>query len=220
VSACSRLTSALIVIDSVFGRPFRLSVASAFKRTESGPRLYVYLWCSNYSQSGHPRDRVTGAELDGQNLALFDRMRIADDGVREWFRTVLASQTRDRQAESLARRAELQRQETLLVQQQDRLLNLQIDDSIDQATYARKATELRDRLASIKLQLEAVDRSHDESAELACKVIELSQTLRDRWVTADFDAKRRILEFVCLNCTLVGATRSPTIRKPFYGGTP
>jgi site-specific DNA recombinase len=142
-------------------------------------------------------------------------MRIADDGVREWFRTVLASQTRDRQEESLAQRAELQRQETLLVQQQDRLLNLRIDDSIDQQTYARKATELRDRRASIKLQLEAVDRSHDETAELACKVFELSQTLRERWVTADYDAKRRILEVVCLNCRLDGATLCPTIRKPF-----
>jgi site-specific DNA recombinase len=103
----------------------------------------------------------------------------------------------------------------LLVQQQDRLLNLRIDDSIDQQTYARKATELRDRRASIKLQLEAVDRSHDETAELACKVFELSQTLRERWVTADYDAKRRILEVVCLNCRLDGATLCPTIRKPF-----
>ena len=40
--------------------------------------------------------------------------------------------------------------------------------------------ELRDRLASIKLQLDAVDRSHDETAELASKVFELSQTLRQK----------------------------------------
>lgn len=108
-----------------------------------------------------------------------------------------------------------QGQESLLVQQQDRLLNLRLDDSIDQATYARKATELRDRLASIQLKLAAVDRSHEETAKLATKVFELSQTLRGRWVTADYDAKRRILEIVCLNCTLEGAKLAPTIRKPF-----
>lgn len=185
------------------------------KQTKAGLRSYVYYRCAKYSRAGHPRDRVTEAELDQQMLALFDRMRIADDGVREWFRTVLASQTKDQQAESLAQRAELQRQETLLVQQQDRLLNLRIDDSIDQETYARKATQLRDRLAGIKLQLEAVDRSHDETAELATKVFELSQTLRERWVTADCDAKRRILEIVCLNCTLDDGKLVPTIRKPF-----
>ncbi|MCX7418666.1 MAG: hypothetical protein NT013_03895 [Planctomycetia bacterium] len=79
----------------------------------------------------------------------------------------------------------LKRQQTLLVEQQDRLLNLRISDDIDQAMFARKSTELRDRLAGIKLLLDAVDRSHDENAELASKVFGLSQTLKERWLTAD-----------------------------------
>jgi site-specific DNA recombinase len=44
-----------------------------------------------YNKPGHPRTRVTEIELDRQLLALFDRMRIESDGVREWFRTVLRS---------------------------------------------------------------------------------------------------------------------------------
>jgi site-specific DNA recombinase len=113
-------------------------------------------------------------------LALFDRMRVEDEGVRDWFRTVLASQTRDAQADARAQRAELQRQETLIVAQQDRLLNLRLADDIDQDTFARKSTEIRDRLASIKLQIYAFDGSHDETAELASKAFELSQTLRQQ----------------------------------------
>tara|TARA_R110002072_G_scaffold303121_1_gene494565 strand:- start:102000 stop:103481 length:1482 start_codon:yes stop_codon:yes gene_type:complete len=182
------------------------------KMTKSGPRYYIYYRCARYTAAGHPRVRVPEAEFDRQILALFDRMRIEDEAVRDWFRTVLASQTRDSQADAQAQRAELQRQETLLVQQQDRLLNLRLADDIDQEVYARKSTELRDRLASIKLQLDVVDRSRDE---LASKVFELSQTLRQQWLTADYDAKRRILEIVCLNCTLDGVTLCPTIRKPF-----
>jgi len=58
-----------------------------------------------------------------------------------------------------------------VVQQQDRLLNLRLSDDVDHETYGRKSTELRDRLASIKLQLDALDRSHDERAELATKVL-------------------------------------------------
>ena len=127
----------------------------------------------------------------------------------------LASQTRDAQAESFAQRGELQRQETLLVQQQDRLLNMRLSEDIDQETFARKHTELRDRLASIKLQLDVVDRSHDETAELAAKVFGLSQTLRSQWLTADYAAKRRILEIVFLNCELDDVTLVPTMRKPF-----
>jgi len=33
--------------------------------------------------------------------------------------------------------------------------------------------------------------------------------------TADYDAKRRILEIICLNCLLDGATLVPEMRKPF-----
>ncbi len=155
------------------------------------------------------------ADLEEQVLAVFDKMKVEDEGVRDWFRIVLASQTRDAQAESFAQRGELQRQETLLVQQQDRLLNMRLSEDIDQETFARKHTELRDRLASIKLQLDVVDRSHDETAELAAKVFELSQTLRRQWLTADYAAKRRILEIVFLNCVLDDVTLVPTMRKPF-----
>ena len=146
---------------------------------------------------------------------MFDRMRIGDDSVREWFRAVLVAQTKDSQADSRAQRSELQRQASLLVAQQDRLLNLRIEDQIDEETFVRKQTEFRDRLASIKLQLDTVDRSHDENADLAAKVFELSQTLRQQWLTADYAAKRRILEIVCLNCRLVDVTLVPSIRKPF-----
>jgi site-specific DNA recombinase len=78
-------------------------------------------------------------------------MRIQDASVREWFQAVLFSQTKDSQAESLAQRGELQRQQTLLVEQQDRLLNLRLSEDIDQKMFARKSTELRDRLAALSV---------------------------------------------------------------------
>jgi hypothetical protein len=71
------------------------------------------------------------------------------------------------------------------------------------------------RLSSIKLQLDVLDRSHDETAELAAKVFELSQTLQNTWISADYATKRRILEIVCLNCTLDGASAVFSTRKPF-----
>lgn len=66
-----------------------------------------------------------------------------------------------------------------------------LKQEIDATTFGSKSTELRDRLASIKLQLDDIDRSHDETAELASKMFELSQPLRVKWLTADYDIKRR-----------------------------
>ncbi|MGE3239522.1 MAG: recombinase family protein [Pirellulales bacterium] len=185
------------------------------KQTKRGERSYSYYFCTHYREPGHSRARVTEAQLDHQILALFDKMRIADATIREWFRTVLVLQSEGAQHDCAAQRAELQRQATLLVEQQDRLLNLHLADGIDQDAFARKQTELRDRLASIKLQLDVVDRSHDEMAELAVKAFELSQTLTEKWLTAEYDTKRRILEIVLSNCSLVDASLCPTIRKPF-----
>ncbi len=92
---------------------------------------------------------------------------------------------------------------------------MKLADQVDQGTFASKHTELRDRLSSIKLQMDVLDRSHDEIPELAVNVLELSQTLPNQWVSADYATKRRILEIVCLNCTLDGASLVPTTRKPF-----
>ena len=95
------------------------------------------------------------------------------------------------------------------------MLNLRIDDQIDEEALGRKQTDLRDRAASIKLQLDVVDRSHDETAESALNVFELFQALRDQWLTANFAAKRRTLEIFCFNCQYIVAKLCPKIRKPF-----
>ena len=46
-------------------------------------------------------------------------------------------------------------------------------------------------------------------------MFELSQTLRDNWLAADYAEKRQILEIVWLNFRLDDVTLVPTIRKPF-----
>jgi hypothetical protein len=47
------------------------------------------------------------------------------------------------------------------------------------------------------------------------KAFELSQSLKDKRLTADYAAKRRILEIVCLNWRLDDVTLCPRTRKPF-----
>lgn len=186
-----------------------------FKQSSTGERAYTYYRCAKYNRPGHPRTRVREEALDQQVLALFDKIRIQDDSVRDWFRAVLASQTRDQQHETRSQREELQRQVTMTLGQQARVVNLRVDGEIDAETFATKQVELRDRLAALKLQMDAVDRSNDEMADLVSKVFELSQTLREKWLTADYHCKRRILEIICLNFRLDDVTLCYEMRKPF-----
>ncbi len=185
------------------------------KKTKNGENVHVYYRCTKYASKGHPRIRVREADIDAEILALFRSLRIDDEKLRDWFQMVLASQTRDSQDESRRRRDDLQKQVTKLIEQQDRLLNMRIEDEIDETTFAKKRLKLRDREADLKLQLEVEDRSHHEIADLAVKVFELSQTLADKWLTADYAEKRKILEIVCLNLELDDVNLCVQIRKPF-----
>jgi hypothetical protein len=185
------------------------------KKTKQGDRAYNYYRCARYNSAGHPRTRLTERELDRQILALFDRMRIDNQEVRDWVVRVLRARTQDEQEASREHRADLQRQLTQVIGQQDRLLNLRLLDEIDADTFAGKQTELRDRTARLKVQIDALDRDHDENADIAVKAFELSQNLREKWLVADFVAKRRILEIVCLNLRLVDVNLVPEMRKPF-----
>jgi hypothetical protein len=101
----------------------------------------------------------------------------------------------EHQAEARSKVEELQRQLTSLRNQQDRLLNLRLVDEIGESTFASKNTELRDRIATCKLQVDAADRGQDEQAELALKVFGLSQSLTDKWLTADCGVKRQTFKW-------------------------
>ena len=65
------------------------------------------------------------------------------------------------------------------------------------------------------MQIEAANRGRSENADIAVKAFELSQRLAEKWFTADYAAKRHILEIICLNFRLDDVTLVPTIRKPF-----
>ncbi len=185
------------------------------KQTKTGQRHYVYYRCARYTTPGHPRTRTTEAELDRQILELFDRIKIQDAAVRDWFVDVLKAKTHDDGQVSLERHQELQRQLTRAMNQRSRLVDLRMNDEIDEETFAEKRLELADRIAELKLNLDAIDRGQEEMTDLALKVFELSQTLRDRWLTAEPDVRRRILEIVCLNYSLLDGKLCYETRKPF-----
>lgn len=72
-------------------------------------------------------------------------------------------------------------------------------EEISAETYESKSLELRDREAELKLEIDVADRERHETVDIAIKAFELSQSLRERWVTVDYSAKRRILKILCLN---------------------
>ncbi|HWE03405.1 MAG TPA: recombinase family protein [Tepidisphaeraceae bacterium] len=181
---------------------------------KSTGKVYIYYRCVRYKAAGHPPVRLTEAKLDAQMIALFQRMKLADD-LAGWLNRMLLAWTKARQEEERFRTADLQRQLTHLRTQQDRLLNMRLIGEIDGETFTAKSTEMRDRIASLKLLVDAADRRLDEKSDLAIKAFELSQRLEQKWLTAGGAAKRRILDILCLNLKLRDVSIEFTMRKPF-----
>jgi len=80
---------------------------------------------------------------------------------------------------------------------------------------AVKNTELRDRIAAFSTHRDATDRGREEQADLALRTFELSQSMTEKWLTADSAEKRKLVEIVVLNFSLEGESLVPTVRKPF-----
>ena len=187
----------------------------AKEAAEETRELCSYCRCAGYTVKEHPRVRLPESKLGQQMLELFGQLRIEDQKTRDWFARVLRERTRHDQKADGERTDDLNRQLNLIRRQQDQLLNLRLLEEIDQATFAAKSTELRDEAAKHTLLIDNQDRHRSEAGEIAIQAFELSQTLKDKWVTADYRAKRRILEIVCLNFTLNDASLCPVWRKPF-----
>ena len=195
------------------GRPVVYEVKT--KQTKQGPREYRYYRCSRYTAMGHPRIRVREASLDDQVLALFARIKVQDEKIRDWIADVLRARTRDTQRQRKDQVAELQRQLATVKEQCDRLLNMRLLGEIEADTFASKSTELRDRESRLALEIEASGRQRSEHADLAVKAFELSQALAEKWLAAGIDEKRQLLEIICLNLQMDGENLVPDIRKPF-----
>jgi site-specific DNA recombinase len=188
---------------------------SKTKKTKDGEAEYVYYRCTLHNKPGHPRVRLSESKLDKQMLSLFNQLRVSDDKVHHWFVKQLREVVNNDQGSAEEKIKDLQRQVAALRQQENELLNLRLLGEIESGTFAAKKTEFRDREARLNLQIEACGRGRHENADLAVKAFELSQSLEEKWLASDYGEKRRILEIVVLNFSLVDVSLVPVWRKPF-----
>lgn len=187
-----------------------------FKTSPDGTvREYNYYRCTRYHLPGHPRVRLTERAVDAQFVELFGRLRVEDAGVRSWIVDVIRARAGAGREQNAQHRSELERQRVQIDGKLKTLLDLRMDGEITGEEYAAKRNELHQRQSAIRLQLETTDRDDREVAELAVAAFELAQSLKNRWKTADYAAKRSILEVLCEEVRLNSQNLQISLRKPF-----
>ena len=109
----------------------------------------------------------------------------------------------------------MKRQLSRLGEQQDELLELRIASRIDDDRFGKKQAELLEREACLREQIEACGLDRAKNADVAAKAADVFQLILDKWPSAEFNVKRRILEIVFANFVLVGDQLIPSKRTPF-----
>jgi site-specific DNA recombinase len=194
-------------------------VVTGEKKHKTSPdgtrREYNYYRCSGISASGHPRVRLTEAQIDKQLMEVFASIRLQDDESRQWFVDVIRARASAGQADNKQHREELKRQHEQVEMKLSTLLEMRMEAEITPAEYTIKRAELHDRQAALRVQIETTDRDDHEIADLAIKAFELSQSLVERWLTADYKAKRTILSIMLETVRLNSENIEFSLRKPF-----
>lgn len=93
-------------------------------------------------------DSLGSIGQDEQILALCARIQ-QPEPVRDWFQKMLRMWISDQQQASHSTADDVQRELTVLRDQQDRLLNLRVLEAIESETLAHRNTELRDRICGV-----------------------------------------------------------------------
>ncbi|MDR1622871.1 MAG: hypothetical protein LBS00_10905 [Synergistaceae bacterium] len=141
--------------------------------------------------------------------------QIEDKKVLQWLQRVIRAKTKTEVEDNTAQLYEINRKMGQMSKDRDVLLTLRLHGEIEADTYARKDGELRNLMKRLQLQQEGQARQKTEIGDVAMKVLELSQRLKEKWVKADIAEKRVILEIVCSNLAFKDASLEISMRKPF-----
>jgi site-specific DNA recombinase len=159
--------------------------------------------------------RLNEQQIDQQLKAFFTTIRIEDATERQWFVDVIKAKAHAGHDQNRQHQKELKRRREQVNAKLQTLLDLRMDGEVTADDYATKRQELHDRQNAIALQLQTSDRDGREIAELAIKAFELSQSLREKWVKANYQAKRTILGIMLKSVRLNSENLEFTPRKPF-----
>lgn len=110
---------------------------------------------------------------------------------------------------------ELQRQQTMIQNRLDTLMDYLLDGTIDRSDFEMQKSRLREQQKEVD-QLIVANREGDDSFKNALiSLVSLSAKTHELFVASTVEQKRRLLNHVFANLSLNGVTLCYSLRKPF-----
>ncbi|MBE2190547.1 MAG: hypothetical protein IAE63_00020 [Alphaproteobacteria bacterium] len=110
---------------------------------------------------------------------------------------------------------ELGRQETLIQQRMDALMDLLMDGTIEKDEYTRKKNMLREQEVDIRTRKESISGADEKFKDCLIALVSLASEAYDLFKGSNIEKKRVLINHVFSNLILKGGSLCYSLRKPF-----
>ena len=174
---------------------------------------YRYYRCTgSKGKCGQPYVRVE--TIDAKMLEIVRRVELDEERLA-WLKEALLESHADEKAYHEGQMSALRDRYDRIQNRIDGIYLDKLDGVVSEAAWKSKTAEWRAEQNQIQEQLARHQQANQSYLEAGVRILELTKDIGAQYVKGNVSEKRQILRILLSNCTLDGATPSPTYRKPF-----
>jgi site-specific DNA recombinase len=174
---------------------------------------YVYYHCTGYGHR-HKKVYVSESALDRQLYGIVGKVTLPPDWY-DFMKACLVQERKSRKIHSARERERLESIRDRTTTDMKKAFQAHVNGTVSEEFFKSVHNDYQKELDAVNYRLMDLSESVEHDFDIAMKTIELSHQAESLYLRANPDQKRRLLSSVLSNCTLSGATLTPTYKKPF-----
>lgn len=186
-------------------------------KTTGKKKVHHYYHCTNGKKK---HSSLKGLNISGEKIwdefgDLMGKIEITDDFAKDIAEALNKMENKAHNVAEL-QIAELKEKERELEAQEDRVLDLLMEGTIDKKTYGKQMERIRENRESLFEQLEELQKSLTSAVvETAKTVLELARDAKSLWKVKTPKERKEFLSAILSNPVLDGATVRYDLKMPF-----
>ena len=174
---------------------------------------YVYYHCTGYGHR-HKKVYVLESALDRQLCGIVGKVTLPPDWY-DFMKACLVQEQKSQKIHSARERERLESTRDRITTDMKKAFQAHVNGTVGEEFFKSVHNDYQKELDALNYRLVNLSESVERDFDVAMKSIELSHQAESLYLRANPDQKRHLLSAVLSNCTMNGATLTPTYKKPF-----
>ena len=183
-----------LMICHFCGRP--ITGETKTKPTKNGEKTYIYYRCARYQADGHPKTRLTEAEVEEQIHPLLAKFSCHRPELAEFVKNVARCYLSHQSEFEQQSTAEIKRQISLTESKQKELLDLLTENIIKKSTYIEKQATYNETVNNLEEKLALLERQKNEEETKINNAPNLFNDIQNNWNDFNHRQKNDLLRLI------------------------